>query len=62
MTLALDAPEAEREGLGDFLEYPEFTSSHLHCQAKLKCGTSFKKGKGEVSEVSTLRHTSTEYI
>lgn len=41
MTLALDAPEAGREGLGDFLEYPELTSPSLfHCQAKLKCGTS----------------------
>lgn len=44
VTLALDAPKAGREGLGDFLEYLELTSpSRLHCQAKLKCGISFKK-------------------
>jgi hypothetical protein len=44
VTLPLDAPEAGREGLGDFLGYLELTSpSRLHCQAKLKCGISLKK-------------------
>lgn len=47
MTLALDAPEAGREGLGDFLEYPELLLRFSTVKPSLNVAPVFKRqGRG----------------